>query len=222
MEAVQKVAYEAYHNKGYACGYGVFYSIVGSLAEQYGAPYNQFPFSMLEVFKGGISDWGTICGCLGGAASAYALFWGRKERDAMVDELFHWYSTTSLPLYKPAEAKINLDKTKPTIAESQLCHISVSRWCAANGIGEKSKERSERCARLTADTAGKACEIFNAKIEKGKDWKGTYVAPESVKKCADECHKKPGSGSDWAKGHMDCKPCHDGGKALQNHYVNHP
>ncbi len=87
---------------------------------------------------------------------------------------------------------------------------------------KKSKERSERCARLTADTAGKACEIFNAKIEKGKDWKGTYVAPESVKKCADECHKKPGSGSDWAKGHMDCKPCHDGGKALQNHYVNHP
>jgi len=60
VEAVQKVAYEAYHNKGYACGYGVFYSIVGSLAEQYGAPYNQFPFSMLEVFKGGISDWGTI------------------------------------------------------------------------------------------------------------------------------------------------------------------
>ena len=66
VEAVQKVAYEAYHNKGYACGYGVFYSIVGSLAEQYGAPYNQFPFSMLEVFKGGISDWGTICGCHGG------------------------------------------------------------------------------------------------------------------------------------------------------------
>lgn len=29
VEAVQKVAYEAYHNKGYACGYGVFYSIVG-------------------------------------------------------------------------------------------------------------------------------------------------------------------------------------------------
>ena len=166
-----------------------------------------------------------LCGLGGiacGAASAYALFWGRKERDAMVDELFHWYSTTNLPIYNPADAKVSLDKTKPTIAESQLCHISVSRWCAANGIGEKSKERSERCARLTADTAGRACEIFNAKIEKGKDWKGTYVAPESVKKCADECHKKPGSGSDWAKGHMDCKPCHDGGKALQNHYVNHP
>lgn len=139
VEAVQKVAYEAYHNKGYACGYGVFYSIVGSLAEQYGAPYNQFPFSMLEVFKGGISDWGTICGCLGGAASAYALFWGRKERDAMVDELFHWYSTTNLPIYNPADAKVSLDKTKPTIAESQLCHISVSRWCAANGIGEKAR-----------------------------------------------------------------------------------
>ena len=52
VEAVQKVAYEAYHNKGYACGYGVVYSIVGSLAEQYGAPYNQFPFSMLESVQG--------------------------------------------------------------------------------------------------------------------------------------------------------------------------
>ena len=66
----------------------------------------------------------------------------------MVDELFHWYSTTSLPLYKPAEAKINLDKTKPTIAESQLCHISVSRWCAANGIGEK-EQGAQRTLRQT-------------------------------------------------------------------------
>ena len=214
VEAVQKVAYEAYHNKGYACGYGVFYSIVGSLAEQYGAPYNQFPFSMLEVFKGGISDWGTICGCLGGAASAYALFWGRKERDAMVDELFHWYSTTNLPIYNPADAKVSLDKTKPTIAESQLCHISVSRWCAANGIGEKSKERSERCARLTADTAGRACEIFNAKIEKGKDWKGTYVAPNPSRSARTSATRSPapaltGPRAIWtaSPATMEARPC---------------
>lgn len=59
-----EVAYEGYWHKGYGCGYGAFYSIVGLLGEKYGAPYNQFPFTMLEANKGGISDWGTICGAL--------------------------------------------------------------------------------------------------------------------------------------------------------------
>ena len=51
---MRKVAYEGYWYKGYACGYGAFYSIIGLLGEKYGAPYNQFPFSMLEANKGGI------------------------------------------------------------------------------------------------------------------------------------------------------------------------
>ena len=77
---VAAVAYEGYWYKGYACGYGCFYSLIGLMAEKYGAPYNTFPFTMLEANKGGISDWGTICGALYGAAAAYALFWGRDER----------------------------------------------------------------------------------------------------------------------------------------------
>lgn len=69
-----EAAYQGYWYKGYACGYGVFYGIIGVLGEKFGAPYNQFPFAMLEANKGGISDWGTICGALYGAAAAYALF----------------------------------------------------------------------------------------------------------------------------------------------------
>ena len=45
------VAYEGYWHKGYACGYGTFYGIVGMMGEQYGAPYSQFPFTMLEANK---------------------------------------------------------------------------------------------------------------------------------------------------------------------------
>ena len=64
------VAYDGYWHKGLGCAYGAFYAIVGLMGEKYGAPYNQFPFAMLEVGKGGISDWGTICGALLGPASA--------------------------------------------------------------------------------------------------------------------------------------------------------
>ena len=69
---------------------------------------------MLEVGKGGISDWGTICGALLGPASAYALFWGRKERNAMVSELYRWYETAKLPIFNPGEAAKGVKGDLPT------------------------------------------------------------------------------------------------------------
>ena len=99
--ASASLAYDGYWYNGYGCCYGTFFSIVGGLAKQYGPPYDQFPFAMMEVGKSGISEWGTICGALLGAASAYALFWGRKERDPMVTELFSWYERANLPNYDP-------------------------------------------------------------------------------------------------------------------------
>ena len=169
------VAYEGYWHKGYACGYGTFYGIVGMMGEQYGAPYSQFPFTMLEANKAGVSGWGTICGALYGAAAAFALFWGRKDRDAMVSELFRWYETTKLPIYDPGDAAQGVKGPIPSNAsDSVLCHISVSKWCYEHKMEESSKERSERCGRITADVTKKAIEIINAKIEKGKDWKGAF------------------------------------------------
>ena len=164
------VAYEGYWHKGYACGYGAFYGIIGMMGEKFGAPYNQFPFTMLEANKGGISDWGTICGALYGAAAAFALFWGRKERTPMVNELFRWYETTALPIYNPGDAATGFKGALPAgVSDSVLCHISVSKWCYENKIEASSKQRSERCGRLTADVCRKAIEIMNAKIEQGKN-----------------------------------------------------
>ncbi len=123
------VAYEGYWHKGYACGYGTFYGIIGMMGEKFGAPYNQFPFTMLEANKGGISDWGTICGALYGAAAAFALFWGRKERTPMVNELFRWYETTALPIYNPGDKATGFKGDLPSnVSGSVLCHISVSKW----------------------------------------------------------------------------------------------
>lgn len=213
------VAYNGYYYNGLGCCYGAFYSIVGVMGERYGAPYNQFPFTMMEVGKSGISGWGTICGALLGAASAFALFWGRKERDPMVTELYRWYERTAFPIYDPGEAAKGVKGAIPTsVSNSPLCHLSVSKWCYETKFAEKSKERGERCARLTADVAVKAIEIMNAKID-GK-FTPLYSLNEGSATCL-ECH---GSGKEapYNKTKMDCTPCHSGSEHTGNKFKDHP
>jgi len=218
-KASAPVAYDGYWYNGYGCGYGVFYGIVGILAEKHGAPYNTFPFTMMEVGKSGISDWGTICGALLGAASAMALFWGRKERDPMVTELFRWYEATAFPLYNPGDKAQGVKGAVPThAAGSVLCHVSVSSWAQATANDANGKMRQERCSRITADVCVKAIEIMNAKID-GK------FAPAPAQTKATEfcgsCHDK-GKESPIVKGRMDCTPCHSGSAHVQNKFKNHP
>ena len=221
IAAAMDVAYKGYWYKGYGCGYGAFYAIVGTMAEKYGAPYNTFPFTIMEMFKGGFGDWGTICGALAGAGAAFSVFYGRKESKPMVNELFRWYETTAFPIYNPGEAAQGFKGDLPTsVSNSVLCHVSVSRWSYETKIPANSKQRSERCGRITADVTKKAIEILNAKIEAGKDWKGALAKQESVTQCG-ACHSK-GKMSDIVKGNMDCTPCHSGSDHVANKFVNHP
>ncbi len=214
-----KVGYDGYYYKGLGCCYGAFYGIVGVMGERYGAPYNQFPFSMMEVGKSGISDWGTICGALLGAASAFALFWGRNERDPMVTELFRWYERTAFPIYDPGEAATGVKGPIPTtVSGSPLCHLSVSKWCYETKFAEGSKERGERCARLTADVTVKAIEIMNAKID-GK-FTALYSHTAEEKACL-ECHGK-GKEYPYNKTKMACAPCHSGSEHTMNKFKDHP
>ncbi|WP_300154527.1 C-GCAxxG-C-C family protein [Solidesulfovibrio sp.] len=216
--ACAKTAYEGYWFNDYGCCYGAFYAIVGTMAEKFGAPYNQFPFTMMEVGKSGISEWGTICGALLGVASAYSLFWGRKERNPMVTELFRWYEQTAFPMYNPGEAAQGVKGELPTSkSDSVLCHISVSRWCYTSKLAQSSKERSERCSRITADVTAKGIAILNAKIDGAFKPEGKS---EAVAYCG-ECHDK-GKAADNAKGLMDCRPCHSGSEHTQNKFQNHP
>lgn len=214
----QPVAYAGYWDYGYGCCYGSFHAIIGAMGEQYGAPYSDFPFHMMEVGKSGISEWGTICGALLGAASAMALFWGRKERDPMVTELFRWYERTAFPLYDPGAAARGAAGPLPThVSGAVLCHISVSGWCEATSIPAGDVRRSERCARVTADVTAKAIDIMNAKID------GTFVPAlkSQAEATCSSCHGK-GKSSPMLKGRMDCTPCHSGGGAVADKFHNHP
>lgn len=212
------LAHAGYWKDGLGCCYGVFESIIGSMGRKHGAPYNQFPFLMMEVGKSGISEWGTICGALLGAASAFALFWGRKERDPMVTELFRWYEQTALPIFDPGAAGQGAQGPLPThVSGSVLCHVSVSTWSLATGIDAASPRRGERCSRITADVAVKAIEIMNAKMDGGFAPALTSMAEPT---CG-ACHGK-GKASPILKGRMDCTPCHGGSVHVQNTFRNHP
>jgi hypothetical protein len=72
---VAAVAHAGFWHQGYACGYGVLYSLIGLMGERYGAPYKDFPFSMMAFGRGGIAEWGGTCGALLGAAATLALFY---------------------------------------------------------------------------------------------------------------------------------------------------
>jgi len=140
----------------------------------------------------------------------------------MVNELFRWYESTQLPIYNPGDKAQGFKGELPTNASgSVLCHISVSKWCYANKLEATSKERSERCGRITADVCRKAIEIMNAKIKQGQDYKGTFAVQPAVTGCG-ECHMTKGNDANWAKGVMDCTPCHNGGAALTDKFNNHP
>lgn len=222
---IQPIAHERFYHQGFGCGYGVFYSIIGTMGKKWGEPYNSFPYSMMEMGKSGFSEWGTLCGALLGGVAAMSLFWGRKDRDPMVDELFRWYETAAFPMYKPAKGlPVGLDVDLPTsVADSVLCHISVSRWSYTTGIPAQSKQRSERCARITADVAKKTVEIMNAKIE------GTFKVAAGPSQTRETCTVPDCHGGDKdkyqspiLKGKMDCTPCHTGSEHVQNKLKDHP
>ena len=168
-EKAERMAYDGCIG-GYGCCYAAFYSIIGQMAEKHGAPYKDFPFHVMKAGRSGIGGWKSTCGALVGAAFAYGLFYEKKEHNELVRELFHWHDTTALPVYRPkTNCKLDVD-IPSSISGSVLCTASKARWAYASGFPIKSKECSERCARLTADVARKAVEILHAKMD------GTFVA----------------------------------------------
>ncbi len=118
-----------------------------------------FPHDMMRYGSGGIAGWGTVCGSLNGACAMMTLIAG-KAYGQLVNELMAWYGTTPFPSDKANRYAANHDylvdeyKTDAvlptTISNSPLCHVSVNTWCRSTGFASGSRQRAERCARLTA------------------------------------------------------------------------
>jgi hypothetical protein len=196
------LAYEIYPGRG--CMYSVFKSIVGQLADVYGAPYNQFPFEMLQYGHGGSGGYGSLCGTLNGGAAAIGLFCtDKKTSDQMISHLYKWYEESELPVFVPDQPLI--DAEIPTVqTESVICHASISRWCKKAACGPDDPQRTERCMRLSADIASKTVEILNAYADKNV----VAFAMDSKSEECMTCHGIEEAKMYKSKAKMSCGSCH--------------
>jgi hypothetical protein len=202
-EAVARRAYEATPDG--ACMYATFVGIIGGLAQKVGAPYSTFPSGMMKYGANGIAGWGLVCGALNGAAAAIYLVHDPATGAPVINELFRWYAEQPLPLWRPAKPRIQ-DAIAPSVAGSQLCHISVARWCDKSAYKANSPQRGERCARLAASVAHRTVELLNAAA--GSETVAGRANPPEVRKCL-ACHGKGGSvGNVYMSSQSSCTICH--------------
>jgi hypothetical protein len=119
---------------------------------------------------GGLAGWGTVCGTMIGASTAIGFITGDVDTsEAMSNDLMFYYANTVLPVFKPATGKW-AEIRSTTKADTPMCHVSIGRWMAEEGVAFLSNERAERCARVAATIAVKTAEMLN-------DWDaaGVYV-----------------------------------------------
>ena len=216
-DTIQEAAYHGYYNGG-GCGHGVYSALLGDLARA-GAPFDQLPVNFGVFGGGGIAAFGSICGAvLSGTLILNQVVANGTARGAMMTELMRWYETHQFPAYVPVTVdplesastdagsstnKLVLnwgtESTKPAVTQvapgSHLCHASVSGWCAGqlpivNAGTTNQPDKKARCARVTADVAGKVVDIITAYLASGALGARSFTAtaaPTTVTECT-VCH----------------------------------
>lgn len=209
--AVAERAYAAYSEGG--CMYGAFEGLIGELREKIGAPYDSFPAVMMKYGAAGVVGWGTLCGSLNGAAAAIYLLAEEKVAKSIINEVFGWYGTQALPTYQPKQPKFPQIPT--SVANSQLCHVSVTTWSKTSGFKTGSPERAERCAWVTASVAKYVAELLNQ--QSNGTFKPAFAVSSDVSDCL-SCHGKGGSVENvHTSNQTSCTVCHtDIGKGHPN------
>ena len=167
---------------------------------------------MFEVASAGYAGQGTLCGALGVAAHFFNLAAFDKEKTyvAMTDDLFQWYSRTAFPTER-FDAICSFPKQVQELAKSPLCHVSVSQWTVAAGTEVTSKQKKDRCAKVTGEVMYQAVRMLNAYAD-GKYQPHRYPFEEENKVClschgaADMWHGEDGKNNQQGK--MTCSLCH--------------
>jgi Putative redox-active protein (C_GCAxxG_C_C) len=193
-DAVSEAAYSLYKSGG--CGYGSAQSIINALAQALPDPWGTLPAGMYGYANGGVVGWGTICGALNGVLAVMGLLgWHGKLGNALMD----YFCTTELPTKDWVG-----DELVTSVSYSPLCHNSVSKWAAAQGVTVTDPKKIERCARLVGDIVFKAVQLMNA--QKDGTTPLAWAPPESYAGCYD-CHTSGIIPSQQGK--MDCLECHE-------------
>ncbi len=219
VAAVKEPAYQGYYAGG--CCHGAYSALIGHLASTVGAPFSLLPLDFGKFGGGGIASYGSICGAvLAGHLVLNMIVSNATARAAMMTDLMRWYERTAFPAYTPtavnaAETGLTKDFSAGNLVTlqvtpgSHLCHASVSGWCTAVGVSASGNDKKARCARLTADVAGKVAEMINAYLA---DHAYTAAALDATSQTCVGCHTAGATGVGTAPppsaAGMACTSCH--------------
>jgi hypothetical protein len=173
-ERAAEVAYRGYYSAG--CAYGAFAGVIKAVLEVGSdAALAAFPLALSAYGKGGLAGNRSLCGAVNGGSMAIAMFHGSadaeaetsKTRDRLINQLTGWIQETELPGFEPSEELSGqtggmAGAIEATVAGTLICDESCTVWQERTGHDRDSRQRRERCARLTADVAAKVAELLNA------------------------------------------------------------
>jgi hypothetical protein len=230
----RKLGFHHYFKSG-GCMNAVASALIESIKYALGADPNTYPpgdtgtdwdnvpsggTSWYKYGSGGVSGFGTLCGTLNGAMAVLNLM---NKHGAYAEQIMYYYCQTELPL--PGLHDLFLDGTygwdtdfapEPvpddemlavTVADSPLCHVSVSKWGNAAGVNlaeptaYATAYKTDRCAKLSGDIAAFVAGMINGETS-------GLVMPADTAECY-ACHN---TGADSVvpgqQGKMDCGYCH--------------
>jgi hypothetical protein len=200
---IQERAYQSAWAK-IGCMYGVCESVIGTLADKYGAPYETFPVEATIYGSGGIGGIGSVCGTINASGLLFNLF-VKNQNDlfALCSEISLWYEKTNLPNFKPKKPKADIPIVK-SVAGSNLCHVSSTTWANASGHKVMTNEHFERCNRLVADVAMQVVTLLNQYSA------GNMTFNEKLNDFSQGCQSCHGPGNSIANvaAGMTCDACH--------------
>ncbi|MFT5788389.1 MAG: hypothetical protein ACI8SJ_000492 [Shewanella sp.] len=213
-----EVAKLAYESKANGCMYQVFHAIITKLAESASVDADKFktiPTALSVYGGGGVSGQGTVCGNLNGVAMVGNILDDINGQGGnIIAATFRWYETESLPYMDKAfvegigstEEDTTAKVVVASVANSSLCHASLTRWCAASG--KTVAEKGERCPRLAATIAHKMVELLNEAFD-GATIGDTVHADNG--ECT-SCHAKSETvmSAPSVMTGMECQVCHTG------------
>jgi len=156
------------------------------------------PLEIFLPFRGGIYDRGSICGALPPAIITLALVTDTETNRPLIEELMALYSTFQFPEYQPAGMDL-----PTTVANSTLCHVSLTRWMNSAGFKRKTPERSERCAGVVADVCKYTVKMLNKLADQGA-FAASHAPAAIVGDCM-TCHQEE---APYAHGKESCIVCH--------------
>jgi hypothetical protein len=167
---------------------------------------------MFGIAAAGYGGQGTLCGALGVAAHYFNLVAHDENKTyiKMTDDLYQWYSRSVFPsemfddiCYFPKQVKRQ--------AKTPLCHVSVSQWSLAAGATVTSKQKKDRCAKVSGEVVYQLVSMLNHYAD-GDYTPRHYPFKEENETCLvchgvdDMWHSRDGMNNQQGK--MACIHCH--------------